>query len=248
MYEILYGRHAVREVLRAGRRRVHRIFLAREARETKIIRSILDLARQRQVPVQRVPRLKLDQMGSNAHHQGIMAEVNPYPYADLEDLLRVGQERGEPTWLLLLDNLQDPQNVGALLRTAEAAGVHGVVLPSRHAVGVTPAVVHISAGAAEHLLVARVTNLVRTIEALKEQEIWVIGLEAVPEAMPYHQVDLTIPLGLVIGSEGSGLRRLVRERCDLLMRLPMRGHIGSLNASVAGGIALYEVLRQRSTG
>jgi 23S rRNA (guanosine2251-2'-O)-methyltransferase len=234
----------VRECLRAGRRTVYKVLLAEGIKESDIVADILDTTRGRGVVPQRVERRQLDGLG-DVNHQGVAAEVGAYPYSDVEAMLRVTKERGEQPLLLLLDCLQDPQNFGALLRTAEAVGVHGVIIPRRRAAAVTPAVVNASAGAVEHLLVARVTNLVRAMDSLKATDVWVVGLEDVPEAQLYHQADLNVPLALVVGSEGEGMRRLVRERCDFLIRLPMRGRIGSLNASVAGSIALYEIWRQR---
>jgi 23S rRNA (guanosine2251-2'-O)-methyltransferase len=247
MRELLYGRNAVRECLRAGRRRVYKVLLAGGVRESGIVAEILDAARERGVASQRVERQQLDGLG-DVNHQGVAAEVGAYPYSDPEAMLRAAEERGEPPLLLLLDCLQDPQNFGALLRTAEAVGVHGVIVPKRRAVAVTPAVVNASAGAVEHLLVARVTNLVQAMDRLKAADVWGVGLEDVPEAQLYHQAALNMPLALVVGSEGEGIRRLVREQCDFLINLPMRGRIGSLNASVAGSIALYEIWRQRDLG
>jgi len=243
MRGILYGRNAVWEALRAGRRRFYKLVLAEGVRESGIVAEIADLARQRQIPLQRVERRQLDEISSN--HQGVAAEVSPYPYVDWEEILAEIERGQEMPLLLLLDCLQDPQNLGSLLRTAEIVGVQGVVLPKRRAVGVTPAVVNASAGAVEHLRVARVTNLVRAMEELKGRDIWIVGLENVPQAQPYYQADLNLPLALVVGSEGRGMRRLVREKCDLLIKLPMRGRISSLNAAVAGSIALYEAWRQR---
>jgi 23S rRNA (guanosine2251-2'-O)-methyltransferase len=171
--------------------------------------------------------------------------VSAYPYTDLGEILTQAEGRNEPPLLLLLDCLEDPQNLGTLLRTAEVVGVHGVVIPKRGAVGVTPAVANVSAGATEHIQVMRVTNLVRAIGELKKRGVWVVGLEDLPQARLYSQFDLSGPLALVVGSEGRGMRRLVLESCDVMLRLPMRGHIGSLNAAVAGSIALYEAWRQR---
>jgi 23S rRNA (guanosine2251-2'-O)-methyltransferase len=246
MRETLYGRQPVRETLRAGRRRVFRLLLARGVNPAGIVGEILSLANGAGVPVQAVDRQELDKLGGEANHQGLAAEVSGYPYVELPALLDVASEFGEPPLLLLLDHLQDPQNLGSLLRTAEAVGVHGVVIPARRAAGVTAAAVRASAGAAEHARVAQVTNLVRAMEQLKAGGIWLAGLEALPEAQRYTQANLTGPLGLVVGSEGQGLARLVRETCDFLVRLPMRGQVESLNAGVAGAIALYEILRQRT--
>ncbi len=242
--EVLYGRNAVREALRAGRRKVYKLVLAQGTKETGIVADIATLASKSGVAIQRVERQQLDRLGG-FNHQGVAAEAAPYPYVELAEILAQADQRQETPLLLLLDCLQDPQNFGALLRTAEIIGVHGVVIPRRRAVGITPAVVNSSAGATEHLLVARVTNLVRTMEELKDEGLWMVGLEDVPQAQLYHQSDLTMPLALVVGSEGRGMGRLVRETCDILIRLPMRGKISSLNAAVAGSIALYEVWRQR---
>lgn len=244
MREMLYGRNAVREALRAGRRKIYKLVLTQGTQETGIVADIVTLANNSGVPVQQVERQQLDRLG-NFNHQGVAAEAAPYPYVELEEILAEADQRQEMPLLLMLDCLQDPQNFGALLRTAEIVGVHGVVIPKRRAVGITPAVVNSSAGATEHLLVARVTNLVRAMEELKARGLWMVGLEDVAQAHLYDQTDLAIPLALVVGSEGRGLGRLVRETCDMLIKLPMRGKISSLNAAVAGSIALYEAWRQR---
>jgi 23S rRNA (guanosine2251-2'-O)-methyltransferase len=245
MREVVYGRQPVRETLRAGRRQVYKLLLAKGVKPTGIVRDILSLARVAGVAIQDVDRQALDKLGDEANHQGLAAEVSAYPYVDLVDLLQAAEEAGEAPFLLLLDHIQDPQNLGSLLRSAEAAGVQGVILPERRATGVTPAAVRASAGAAEHLSVVMVTNLVRTMEWLKEQGVWIAGLEALPEAKLYTRANLTGSLGVVVGSEGQGLARLVRETCDFLIRLPMYGRVESLNAGVAGAVALYEARRQR---
>ncbi|MBM4465102.1 MAG: 23S rRNA (guanosine(2251)-2'-O)-methyltransferase RlmB [Chloroflexi bacterium] len=247
MREVLYGRNAVREALRARRRKVYKLVLAVGTKETGIVADMVTLASNSGVPIQRVERQQLDRLGDFSH-QGLAAEASPYPYVELAEILAQADQRQETPLLLLLDCLQDPQNFGALLRTAEIIGVHGVVIPRRRAVGITPAVVNSSAGATEHLLVAQVTNLVRAMEELKARGLWMVGLEDAPQAQPYYQSDLKMPLALVVGSEGRGMGRLVRETCDILIRLPMRGQISSLNAAVAGSIALYEVWRQREMG
>ncbi|MGQ9709238.1 MAG: 23S rRNA (guanosine(2251)-2'-O)-methyltransferase RlmB [Anaerolineae bacterium] len=247
MREILYGRNAVYESLRARRREFYRLLIADTVRATDIVADILTLAERIGVPVERVPRRHLDWLGE-ANHQGVALEASDYPYVDLDDILAESARRAEPPFLLLLDLLQDPQNVGALLRTAEAVGVHGVVIQQRRAVGITPTVVHTSAGAVEHLLVAQVPNLPDTIERLKAQEVWVVGLEAARGARRYDQTNFTGSVALVVGSEGEGLRRLVQERCDLMVQLPMMGKVTSLNAAVAGSVVLYEAWRQRAVG
>ena len=245
MREILYGRQPVRETMRAGRRQVFKLLLAKGLKPTEVVAEILKHAERANVPVQAMDRQELARLSGEANHQGLAAEVSGYPYVDLAEPMEASRHSGAPPFLLLLDHVQDPQNLGSLLRTAEAAGVHGVVIPGRRAAGVTPAAVRASAGAAEQVRVAQVTNLVRAMEQLKAEGVWMAGLEAVPGARLYTEADLCGPLGLVIGSEGQGLARLVRERCDYLIRLPMLGQVESLNAAVAGAITLYEARRQR---
>jgi 23S rRNA (guanosine2251-2'-O)-methyltransferase len=243
--EILIGRNPVLESLRAGRRQAGRVLLAEGVHEERTVSEILAAARANRLQVVRVPRTELDRLAQHANHQGVALETASFPYATVPDMLSAAAAAGEPPFLLLLDLLQDPQNVGTLLRTAEAVGVHGVVLQRRRAVGITPAVVNASSGAVEHLLVAQETNLSRTMEQLKEDGLWFYGLEISPQATLYSVADLSGPLGLVVGSEGAGLRRLVRETCDVIIRLPMRGRVESLNAAVAGSIALYACWQQR---
>jgi 23S rRNA (guanosine2251-2'-O)-methyltransferase len=246
MREALYGRNAVYETLRAGHREFYRLSLAEGIRETDVVDRIIHLAEQAAVPIERVDRHALDRFG-NFSHQGVVLEASEYPYSSLDKLFCFAESDDEPPLFLLLDLLKDPHNVGGLLRTAEAVGVHGVVIQRRRAVDITPTVVHTSVGAVEHLRVAQVTNLVRAIEWFKEQRVWVAGMEAVRGAQRYDQADLSGSLAVVVGSEGKGMRRLVRERCDFLVQLPMRGAVTSLNASVAGSVVLYEALRQRQT-
>jgi 23S rRNA (guanosine2251-2'-O)-methyltransferase len=238
--EIICGKQAIREALRAGRR-VRRLFVAGSARETAPLRDLLALAAERRVPVQSVERADLDRLAD--HHQGVAAEVDPYAYTEFADLLRAARAAAPPLYLVL-DSLQDPQNFGTLLRTAAAVGVTGVVLPEHHAVGVTPGVRRASAGAVEHLRVARVTNLVRALDQLKAAGVWVVGLDA-HAAEPYDAVEARGPTAVVVGGEEQGLRRLVRESCDFLVALPMEPVLDSLNAAVAGSLVLYEYYRQR---
>ena len=244
--EALYGVNPVREALRAGRRAASRLFLAEGLRPWGPVQEILALARERSCGVERQSRQALFRLAGTREHQGVVLHVGPYPYVDLAEIVAAAHAAGPAALVLLLDRLQDPQNVGTLLRTAEAVGVQGVILPEHEAVGITPAVVKASAGASEHLPVARVPNLVRAIESLRAAGLWVWGLEKDAQALLYTSVDWKGPLAIVVGSEGEGLRRLVRERCDGLVRLPMRGQVGSLNVAVAGSIALYHAWRQRS--
>jgi 23S rRNA (guanosine2251-2'-O)-methyltransferase len=236
MKEWLYGRNAVYETMRARRRQFLRLRLAQGAEEKGHLVDIIRMSSALNLPIERVPRSNLDTLGNG--HQGVALEASGYPYSALVDVLALAARRGEAPFVLILDVLQDPQNLGTLLRTAEAVGIHGVLLPFRHAATVTPAVVNSSSGATEHLLIVQV-NLAQAIQQLKEENIWVIGLEAGPEAEPLNNVRLDGPLALVIGGEGSGMRTLVRKSCDRLMRLPMRGKVESLNAAVAGSVALY---------
>lgn len=243
--EILFRRNTVRECLRAGRRRVYRLSLARDM-DLGAAQDILAEARRQKIPLDDSDRQRLNVAAHGEPHQGVLLEVGPYPYVDLEDILALARERGEPPLIVLLDLVQDPRNVGALLRTAEAMGVHGIVIQERRGAEITPTVVTTSAGAAEHLRVAQVTNLVDAMRRLKQQDVWLFGLGLNPEAQPLDEVDLNLPLGLVIGNEGEGLRRLVRDRCDLLLKLPMHGRVQSLNAAVAGSIALFAARAARS--
>ena len=244
MRELIYGRNAVHEVLRANRRQVHKLLVAEGVQAKGTLADALALAAQRGIPVQRVPRARLDHVTDA--HQGVAAEAGPYPYVNLDDILDLAAQRGEPPLILILDIIQNPQNLGTLLRTGEAMGVHGAILPQRRGVEVTLAVVNASSGATEHLRIARVVNLARAMEELKEREVWIAGLEHKDEqAIDFWSADLRCALALVIGNESEGMRRLVRQTCDYLLRIPMRGHIESLNAAIAGSIVLYEVLRQR---
>ena len=236
MKEFIYSRNAVYETLRAKRRDVFRIQVSEGAQEKGRLVDILKMAKDRRIRVEKVPRARLDKIHQN--HQGMAAEVSGYPYSDEVNILEAGTQRGEPPFVLLLDSLNDPQNFGTLLRTAEAVGVHGVIIPLAHTVEVTPAVVNASSGASEHLLIAR-SNLAQAIETLKEAEVWVVGLDQAGAELQADSRHLRDALGLVVGSEGEGLRQLVRSKCDIVLKLPMRGRIESLNAAVAGSVALY---------
>lgn len=236
MREIIYGRNPVYETLRARRRDVFHLQIAEGVQDRGRLIEIKDLAAQRKVPVEYVPRLRLDKLSDS--HQGVALEVSGYPYVGVEDILDNASQRSESLFVLILDTLQNPQNLGTLIRTAEAVGVHGVLIPAHRAAEITPAVVSASAGATEHMLVAQ-ANLAQAIVTLKAADAWVVGLDEGPESKSPSEVHLDGALALVVGSEGEGIRPLVRRSCDFLLRLPMQGQIESLNAAVAGSVALY---------
>ncbi len=234
MKELIYSRNAVYEVMRAGRRQIFSIEIAEGVQDKGRIEDILKMAQQQKVKVSRVPRPKLDKVHQN--NQGIVAEVSGYPYSDVVDIL--DSAKGELPFLLMLDSLQDPQNFGTLIRTAEALGVHGIVIPLARSVDMTPAVVNASSGASEHMLIAQ-ANLSQTIDALKDNDIWVVGLDQAGAEIEAGSRYLKGALALVVGSEGEGLHDLVQKKCDIVLKLPMKGKIESLNAAVAGSVALY---------
>lgn len=244
MAEYIWGRNPVLETLHSVRQ-VKRLLLAEGQREAPVMLAIVREAEQQGIPVEMVARARLDQISHGAVHQGCVALVAEREYVSTDDILAYAESRREPAFLLLLDAIQDVNNLGSLLRTAEAAGVHGLIIPEHRAATINATVVKTSAGATEHVRIAQETNLTRTIDYLKKRNVWVVGLAGEAQTL-YTQADLRGPLALVVGNEGKGLSRLVREHCDLLIKLPMHGYINSLNAAVAGSIALYEALRQRS--
>ena len=241
---LIFGRNPVLEALRAEHA-ITKIIIAEGTDTGGAIAEVMRLAREQQIPTQFLPRQALDSAAGTGRHQGVVARTEPYTYASLDDMLALAAQRNEPPFLLLLDHIQDVHNLGPLLRTGEAVGVHGVVIPADRAVSVTAAVRKTSAGAVEHLKIAQVPNVSRTMATLKKRGVWLVGLERVESAENFLQADLTGAIGIVVGSEGQGLSRLVRESCDRLVQLPMRGQIGSLNASIAGSLVLYEVMKQR---
>jgi 23S rRNA (guanosine2251-2'-O)-methyltransferase len=240
MKEWITGRNPVMEVMQAKRRQVFRLLLASGVEEKGRIAEILRAAALIKVPVERVARERLERLGENP--QGVAVEVGVYPYVELYDIYDLAKERNEALFVLVLDVIQNPQNLGTLLRTAEAVGVHGVIIPQHRAAEVTPAVVSASAGASEHLLITR-GNIARSLEQLKEAGAWVVGLAEGEDSSA--EVPLGGPIALVVGNEGEGMRALVRQQCDYILSLPMRGRIQSLNAAVAGSIVLYQVLLAR---
>lgn len=246
MPEFVYGHWAVMETIRAGRRQIEQLLLSASSEEKGLTKEILLTAQENGVPVNRVQRRILDDITHGANHQGTVLRVSPYPYVELFDILEVSKQRKEKPFILLLDLLKDPQNVGALLRVADAVGVHGVVIQDRRGVGVTASVSNASSGAVEHLPVAQVTNLTNAMKTLKDNDVWLVGLEVGPNVPPLDKTDLNMALGFVLGSEGEGMRRLVRDTCDLLVTLPMRGKVGSLNVATAGSVALYSAWQARA--
>lgn len=238
--DMVAGRNAVMEALK-GSRSVNKLMIANGSTEGSI-KEIIAVAKDKGVNIQYWDRSKLDSIARGIRHQGVLAQVAPVQYAELEDILQVAKDRNEPPFIVLLDELEDPHNLGAILRTADAAGVHGVLIPKHRSCPLSATVAKTSAGAVEHVPVARVGNLVQTIKKLKQEGLWVAAADM--DGKDYYDTDLTGPLLLIIGSEGQGVGRLVKEQCDFVVRIPMVGKINSLNASVAGSILMYEAMKQ----
>ncbi len=240
--DIIYGLHAVREALRSGARPLLRLLLTHQDRQ---LADIAKLAKAARVPIHIEPRPALDRLIPHGKHQGVIGVVAAKRYADVDEILETAKERGEPPFLVILDELEDPHNVGAILRTAEAAGVHGVFIPERRAVGLTGTVAKTSAGALDHLHVGCVTNLSRLIETLQTHGLWMYAVDVKAEKL-YTHVDLRGPVALVLGGEGKGIRPGVLDKCDERIKIPMHGRVASLNVSVAAAITIFEAVRQRS--
>lgn len=243
MEEYIAGKHSVTEALRSGRT-IHKIWIADNAQK-HLTQPIIAEAKKAGVIVQTADKRKLDQMAEGVQHQGVVAQVAAYGYVELDDILARAEAKGETPFLLVLDEIEDPHNLGSILRTADCTGVHGVIIPKRRSVGLTATVSKTSAGAVEYVPVARVTNLAQTMEQLKERGIWLVGTDVSATQDLYETDMFTMPLALVIGNESKGMGRLVKQTCDALLKLPMAGQINSLNASVAAGIFMYEVVRRR---
>lgn len=240
--EIIGGKNPVLEALRADRD-VNKIWIA-EGVQKKGITELLQLAKEKGVLVQFVPKKKIDSL-TDSNHQGIAAAVAAYNYAELEDLFEAAASRSEDPFFLILDELEDPHNLGSIMRTADAIGVHGLIIPRRRAVGLTAVVAKASTGAIEHVPVVRVNNLSQTVDELKKRGVWIAGTDA-KESADYRNMDANLPLAVIIGSEGKGMSRILRDKCDFLYQLPMTGHVTSLNASVAASLLMYEVYRKRN--
>ncbi len=244
MSEIIFRRNAVLETLRANRRHIDCLWVQQGA-DKKLMRPILAEARASGVVVKTAVKQKLGQLAQDSKHQGVVLEVGAYRYSSVDEILAWARKKGERPFILLLDLLHGPQNIGSLLRTAEICGVHGVILQDRRAPDITSSVVQYSAGAVEHLRIAQVTNLVKTIRQLQENDIWIVGMDLADDSQSLAQVDLNMPIGIVVGHEGQGMRRLVQKSCDIRLKLPQRGHVQSLNASVAGSILIYSAWQAR---
>ncbi|MCM3218009.1 23S rRNA (guanosine(2251)-2'-O)-methyltransferase RlmB [Niallia taxi] len=239
--DYIVGKNAVIEALKSERD-VNKILIA-EGSQKGQMQTVIGLAKSENVLVQFVPKKKLDTL-VDANHQGVVAQVAAYQYAEIDDLFALAEKRNEAPFFMLLDEIEDPHNLGSIMRTADAVGAHGIIIPRRRAVGLTATVAKASTGAIEHIPVVRVTNMARAIDELKERGVWIAGTDAKGKE-DYRQFDGTMPLGLVIGSEGKGMGRLIRDKCDFLIQLPMAGAVTSLNASVAAALLMYEVYRKR---
>lgn len=240
-FEQIEGRNPILEVLKTDRN-INKILIQQDD-SSGILKKIIAIAKDKGIITQNVNRKKLDNISISHAHQGVIALASPYSYVDVQDILNLASEKGEDPFVIILDQINDPHNFGAIIRTANACGAHGVIIPKRRSVGITPIVTKASAGAIEHTFVAAVANLTQTIKQLKEKSIWIAGADLKGEK--YHKSNLTGPMGLVIGSEGKGISRLVKEQCDFLVNIPMIGEVQSLNASVASAVLMYEVIRQR---
>lgn len=240
--DVLIGRNAVIEAIRSGRG-INKLLIADGDKEGSV-KEVISLAKEQGIVIQFVERSKIESIAGGLRHQGVLAYVAPVAYSDLETILQAAETKGEAPFLLLLDELEDPHNLGALLRTADATGVHGVLIPKRRSVPLTATVAKTSAGAVEYVPVARIGNIAQTLRKLKDKGFWVAGAD-MDGSQNYYEADLTGPLVLVVGSEGHGMSRLTKEQCDFIVKMPMVGKINSLNASVAGSILMYESMRQR---
>ncbi len=244
MAQIIYGIHPVKEALKSTHLQIEKIFIGTQTPHPSL-QSIIDLASKKEIPVTLTTREFLERMTKSGVHQNVVGLVKETPYADVAEILSYWKRTGVKALFLILDGIQDPQNFGSLIRTALGCGAHGIIIPKDRSVGITPVVVKASAGATAHLPIARVVNIAATIEALKREGIWVYGASGEAKDLIY-QLDLDMDLAIVVGAEGKGIRPLVKKKCDRLFSIPMKGPVSSFNASVSGGIILYEVMRQRS--
>jgi len=239
--EMIAGKNPVLEALRSTRD-INKIWIAESVKKSGI-NELISMAKERGIIVQFVPKKKIDQLSSE-NHQGIVASVAAYNYAELDDLFQLAKERQEDPFFIILDELEDPHNLGSIMRTADAIGAHGIIIPKRRSVSLTAVVAKASTGAIEYIPTVRVNNLAQTVEELKERGVWIAGTDA-KGSVDYRKMDATLPLAVIIGSEGKGMSRILKEKCDFLYHLPMVGHVTSLNASVAASLLMYEVYRKR---
>ena len=237
------GRNAVIELLKSDKV-INKIMILKGERQGSI-NDIIKLAKQRGLVISEVDKNKLDQISETKHHQGVIAFISPIKYREIDDILNLAKERNEAPFVIIADEIEDPHNLGALIRTAEIAGCHGLIIPKRRAVAVTEIVAKVSCGATEHLPIARVNNINDAIDELKEKGLWIFGTDGSAKDLYYEQ-DMTGPIAIVIGSEGRGMSKLTMKKCDFLVKIPMKGHITSLNASVSGGIVIFEAVKQRN--
>ncbi len=239
--EMIAGKNPVLEALRSTRD-INKIWIAEGVKKNGI-KELLDMASERRIVVQFVPKQKIDNLSSE-NHQGVVASVAAYNYAELDDIFKIAEERGEDPFIMILDELEDPHNLGSIMRTADAVGAHGIIIPRRRSVSLTAVVAKSSTGAIEYIPTVRVNNLSQTVDELKERGVWIAGTDA-KGSQDYRRMDATLPLAVIIGSEGKGMSRILKEKCDFLYNLPMVGHVTSLNASVAASLLMYEVYRKR---
>ncbi|WP_033827305.1 23S rRNA (guanosine(2251)-2'-O)-methyltransferase RlmB [Bacillus andreraoultii] len=242
MDNYITGKNPVLEAIKSSRE-INKIWIG-EGSQRGAMQPIIKAAKENGIIVQFVPKKKLDEM-VEGNHQGVVAQVAAYQYYELDELFKRAESRGEDPFFLILDEIEDPHNLGSIMRTADASGVHGIIIPKRRSVGLTTTVAKASTGAIEHVPVVRVTNIARTIDELKEKGVWIAGTDALGK-MDYREIDGSLPIALIIGSEGKGISRLHKEKCDFLLQLPMKGHVTSLNASVAAALLMYEIYRKRS--
>lgn len=244
MDNIIFGRNTVIEALKSGRE-IEKLLILKSSEGS--VKKIEGIARERRIPIQYADKATLDRIasgqGGTGSHQGVAACTSPYTYCEVEDLLSAAADRGEAPFIIILDGIEDPHNLGAIMRTADGAGAHGIIIPKRRAAGLTDTVAKVSAGAIEYMPVARISNLVQAIEKLKTAGLWIAGCDM--DGQDYDRTDLTGPIALVIGNEGQGISRLIREKCDFIVSIPMKGKIESLNASNAAAVLMYEIHRQR---
>ncbi|WP_102399183.1 23S rRNA (guanosine(2251)-2'-O)-methyltransferase RlmB [Haloimpatiens massiliensis] len=240
--DLIEGRNPVMEAIKS--RRTIEYIMVSKGEKTGSIRELIRVARDKRIVIKEVDKKKLDSISQTGAHQGVIAVITPYKYCDLKDILDYAKEKGEKPFIIILDEIEDPHNFGSIIRTAEVCGVHGIIIPKRRNVGVTPTVYKSSAGAIEHVKIAKVTNVNNAIDELKEHGVWVYGADMSGKDYCFN-VDFSGAVALVIGSEGHGVSKLTRKKCDILVKIPMTGQINSLNASVAGGIIMYEILKQR---